>query len=133
MSLLQCDYTKLRVDIQTRRASHSATRHSGHTCNLRFRSFSPDARSTTWSPNSIRITRRNSLCTIRLGSPLSTSCTSSLGEVADLKGKLVDTGPYLSFPKNVFTRGGTSTSLGRGNSRMTDITDILKGKSSISR
>ena len=54
-------------------------------------------------------------------------------EESDVQGKLVDTGPYLSFPKNVFTRGGTSTLLGRGNSRMTDITDILKGKSSISR
>jgi hypothetical protein len=54
-------------------------------------------------------------------------------EKADIQGKLVDTGPYLSFPKNVFTRGGTSTLPGRGNSRMTDITDILKGKSSISR
>jgi hypothetical protein len=131
--LLQCNYTKLRVDIQTRRPSHSATRHSGHTHNLRFRSFSPDPSSATWSPNSVGITRRNSLCTIRLGGPLLASCTSTHEEVADIKGKLVDTGPYLSFPKNVFTRGGTSTSLGRGNSRMTDITDILKGKSSISR
>jgi len=56
-----------------------------------------------------------------------------LSNVADVKGKLVDTGPYLSFPKNVFTHGGTSTLPGRGNSRMTDITDILKGKSAISR
>lgn len=53
--------------------------------------------------------------------------------IADEKGKLVDTGPYLSFPKNVFTRSGTATLPGRGNSRMTDITDILKGKSAISR
>jgi hypothetical protein len=121
------------VDIETRWSGHSATGHSGHTCNLRFRSLSPNPSSATWSPNSIRITRRNSLCTIRLGSPLSTSCRSAPREQADVKGKLVDTGPYLSFPKNVFTRGGTSTLPGRGNSRMTDITDILKGKSSISR
>ena len=70
---------RLMVDIETRRSSHSATGHGGHTCNLRFRSFSPDPSSATWSPNSVGITRRNSLCTIRLGGPLSTSCTSSRG------------------------------------------------------
>jgi hypothetical protein len=132
-ALYDCHYTKLSLDIQKGWPGHFTTRYSGHTRDIRFRPFSPNPSSATWSPISIRTTSRNSLRTIRLGSPLLTSCTSSHTDIADVKGKLVDTGPYLSFPKNVFTRGGTSTLPGRGNSRMTDITDILRGKSSISR
>lgn len=65
----------LMIDIQTRRSSHSATGHSGYTCNLRFRSFSTNISSATWTSNSIGTTRGNGLCTIRLGGTLSASGT----------------------------------------------------------
>jgi hypothetical protein len=54
--------------------------------------------------------------------------------VLTFQGKLVETGQYLSFPRNVFTRPSSVLLGGRPNSRMADITDLLRGKStSISR
>lgn len=46
----------------------------------------------------------------------------------------METGTYLSFPKNVFTRSISANGNPRIVSRMSDITDLLRGKSvSISR